>query len=135
MSENIEIIAELPEPPAYLNDIAKKEWFRAGALLVEQGKIAKNDMAVFAAYCSTYADYVYAEEEISKLQNRTVLTSQGSTLHPMVRYTRECKSQMLVYAKELGLSPRARNKMGAKKQKPDSKKPTLKNFMGGRKIA
>ena len=135
MSENIELLAELPEPPAYLDIEAKKEWFRAGKLLLDQQKITKNDLAVFAAYCSTYGDYVYAQNQIAKLTERTTFTSQGVTLHPMVRYTKECKAQLLVYAKELGLSPRARTNAAAKKPKLDAKKGTLKSFIANKKTA
>ncbi len=129
---DVEMFADLPEPPEFLNDVAKKEWFRLGKILLDQKIITKNDTAVFAAYCSSYSDFVWSIERVNGLEDRMSRTAQGETVHPYVRMSREAKIQMLSFAKELGLSPKARGKINVSK-KPKKKPGSLADFMSKKK--
>jgi len=58
----------LPEPPAYLSDLARAEWERIGPHLVTLGLIGAPYLAALAGYCTAYADWIRARRWIEQLQ-------------------------------------------------------------------
>ena len=58
---------EVPGCPKHLNDEAKREWRRITRHLEALGLISQIDRAALAGYCSTWADYVWAERRIAAL--------------------------------------------------------------------
>lgn len=58
---------EVPSCPKHLGDEARKEWRRITRHLEDLGLISQIDRAALAGYCSTWADYVWAERRIAEL--------------------------------------------------------------------
>ncbi len=58
---------EVPSCPNHLAEEAKKEWRRITRHLEALGLISQIDRAALAGYCSTWADYVWAERRIAAL--------------------------------------------------------------------
>lgn len=73
---------EIPSCPKHLNEEAKREWRRISRHLEALGLISQIDRAALAAYCSTWADYVWAERRIAELNgaDSTRSTPQGKAV-------------------------------------------------------
>ena len=56
----------LPNPPAHLSPMARREWRRAGAFLVEMGLMTDLDVAALAGYSVAYARWCDAEKVLRK---------------------------------------------------------------------
>ena len=59
----------LPDPPDFLTEKALAEWNRMGPKLVESGVVTEGDMAIFAAYCQSWARW----KELEALQAKAPL--------------------------------------------------------------
>src|SRR5262245_9506007 len=57
-------IEPLPEPPGFLDKLAKQEWRRVALELHQLGLLTVADRNAFAAYCQAYARWVRAEEAL-----------------------------------------------------------------------
>jgi len=53
----------MPDPPAFLSDVAVIEWARLAPLLMVQGCLTEWDVACLALYCQAYADYQFVLEQ------------------------------------------------------------------------
>ena len=56
----------LPRPPSHLSPVARREWRRAGAFLVEMGLMTNLDVAALAGYSVAYARWSDAEKALRK---------------------------------------------------------------------
>jgi len=112
----------LPEPPSILCDLAKQEWEERGPGLARMGILTQVDVAIYAAYCQSYADYCRAREGIRLLieglpkgeTSRAFLTrgTLGTDIkNPLFRIARESAQDMIRFAGELGLTPAARARL------------------------
>ena len=48
---------DVPEPPEFLDDVARAEWFRVGRELLSAGLLARLDTTALAAYAVTYSQW------------------------------------------------------------------------------
>jgi P27 family predicted phage terminase small subunit len=55
---------KLPTSPGHLSDEAKREWRRAGKLLLDMGLVSDLDRAALAGYCQAWGRWVEAEEAL-----------------------------------------------------------------------
>lgn len=86
--------AGLPKCPAWINEEGKKEWKRAGKLLVESGVATHLDFVNFAVFCQMWGEFV---DGVKKLEPVSVAHI----------------TQMRLYAIELGMTPSSRSKVSA----------------------
>lgn len=107
---------EMPKPPAWLDGVAKKEWKRLAPKLFNVGILTDADVAAFAAYCESYSQYIAACKAIqaSAPDKRTPpkLTFSTDTGFrqqvPEIGIANNAKKQMLLFAREFGLTPSSR---------------------------
>jgi phage terminase small subunit len=92
----------LPVCPTWLNAEGKKEWKRAGKLLVESGVATHLDFVNFATFCQMWGEFVEG-----------VKTGEPVSIAHI--------TQMRLYAVELGMTPSSRSKVSAIEK---DKKPT-----------
>lgn len=117
---------ELPDCPAWLDDIAREEWERlAGGIPWVRGA----DASTLEAYCAAYSRWRKAEEEMREPgKGFTADTSTGGIKrHPLVGIALESAAQMKAMAAELGLTPSSRTRIGTTTAAPGAK---LKKFIG-----
>ncbi len=102
--------------PEYLDEIAKNEWDRIMALLVERTE--ELDFAVVLSYCIAYESMVKASKELSSM-TLTVSGAQGNTVaNPLIGIRDRAMAKVALLAVQLGLTPRARQKTEARKTAP-----------------
>lgn len=106
----------LSTPPEILDEVGMKEWNRVGKLLTAFKVLTEGDMAVFAAYCFSYQEWIrlckiIREKELSAL----VQKSPNGMMMESAISTAASKyyKQMLKAAVELGLTPSSRSRINA----------------------
>jgi P27 family predicted phage terminase small subunit len=110
-----------PEAPAYLPQYAREEWNRVAPELWLIGLLSSLDTACLSAYCSSYAMWRQASEELDQL---IVTTSAGDLRrHPLIKVVADAASNMVRFSGEFGLTPVARTRLanGIHRQAPPSK--------------
>lgn len=96
-----------PPAPSWLMAEAKAEWNRIVPGLDRMGVLATVDRAMLATYCSAWARFVQAEQQLKKdglFSDR----NDRSAKHPLWQVWREAATQIRELAKELYLTPTAR---------------------------
>lgn len=105
---------ELPSAPEHLDDVARAEWDRAGAELLKLGLVAAVDRAALAAYCASYARWVYAETRIKQLGDAGLIQAVESGYQQIgvwLQISNRALDQMHRYMAEFGMSPSARTRV------------------------
>jgi len=117
--EPVKISDGFPKPPAFIKGEALKEWKRIEKELAHLNYIETIDIAAFAAYCQSYADWVENVKYLSK-NPKTYTTQSGySQVVPQVTMANKAKQDMLRYAQEFGFTPSARSNVGSLMKKDD----------------
>jgi P27 family predicted phage terminase small subunit len=106
----------MPQPPEWLNEIARAEWDRVIGTLYTAGLMSELDRAALCAYCTAWARYVKAELALAAMADEdttnsglTITTANNNVIqHPMLGIARRAKADMLRAAKEFGLTPASR---------------------------
>lgn len=97
------------EPPEWLDDRAKQEWFRIYPLLKEL-PIVSLDLALVSAYCQAYSDYIQATERM-KQEGAVIVTERGTKLNQNHAIKRDALSQLNSISSKLGLTVESRLKI------------------------
>jgi P27 family predicted phage terminase small subunit len=98
-------------PPAHLGDAAKHEWQRLRKKLAPAGLLTPLDANVLAMYCIAYARWLEAEEQLTRI-GPVVKTKNGNLIqNPYLAVANRAMEQMLLYARELGMTPSARSRI------------------------
>jgi P27 family predicted phage terminase small subunit len=101
----------MPVCPKELSDEAKKEWKQVARLLVEAELLSRLDLAALSAYATAWALWQKAEHE---LRDDELLLQAGNSLqyaNPLIAIAGKAHASMLSWARELGLTPAARQKL------------------------
>ena len=109
------LLPKCPEPPKWLHEYAKQEWWRTAPQLHIIGLLSSVDICL-AAYSSSYAMWRRASEQLESL---TVETQAGDLrCHPLIKVVADAASDMVRYAGEFGLTPVARTRIARGIQQP-----------------
>jgi P27 family predicted phage terminase small subunit len=111
----------LPEPPSFLSVDAVNEWWRVVPELRALGLLTVLDVQPLAAYCVAYSHWIAAEQALAQMaaedSNFNGLMITGSTgsrmANPLVKIARNAAADMLRFAGEFGMTPRARSYLDA----------------------
>ena len=111
----------LPEPPSFLPVDAVNEWWRVVPELHALGLLTVLDVQPLAAYCMAYAHWNAAEQALAQMAaedpmfNALIITgSTGAQMtNPLVKIARNAAADMLRFAAEFGMTPRARSYLDA----------------------
>lgn len=116
--------AKAPAPPAFLDEVATKEWKRVAPELHRLGLLTVVDIMALAAYCQCYSDYLTAREAIARAGgNPTFTTDKGYVgQRPEVTIAQKSLALMKAYMAEFGMTPSARARM-ALPQEPTEQDP------------
>ena len=111
----------LPRAPQHLDDIGKKEWRRIGKQLHKLGLLTEIDMTALAGYCSTYATWVEAQENIKKHGVLIKAQSGFPMQSPYLTISNKAMSEMRKWLVEFGMTPSSRTRVNVEKPKEPSK--------------
>ena len=103
-----------PKPcPKWLNNAAKKEWRRVAKILAEEGKdFTDKDLKALEAYCTNYAKWQRCEQIIDEKGYSMEVGDNGyEQQRPEVSIANKAQTELRAWAKELGLTPAARQRM------------------------
>jgi P27 family predicted phage terminase small subunit len=96
------------EPPAFLSTAARVFWFQYRDVLIKARMLTDADVAAFAMFCDQCALVEKAETEIEK-HGLLIDDARGSKKpNPAIGIKNRALSHVLNYAKQLGLTPKAR---------------------------
>lgn len=103
-----------PKPcPKWLNEIAKKEWRRIAKIFADEEKEFTNkDLKALEAYCINYAKWQKCEE-ILQAEGYSMEVGDNGYIQqrPEVSIANKAQTELRAWAKELGLTPAARQRM------------------------
>lgn len=110
-------LGEEPEPPAFVGDapghlagIARERWIVLSKLLGELGIFTQADTGVLEAYCTAYASFREASDELKK-KGQVIKTSYGPARNPWANAQKDAYAMMERSGSKLGLSPADRAKL------------------------
>jgi P27 family predicted phage terminase small subunit len=114
-----------PAAPDFLDAYAREEWQRTAPILFNLGLLTKVDTALFAVYCSTYAQWRSATELLAEAaaadpETHGLLVERDSGLiaNPLIGVARRAANDMLRVAGEFGMTPAARSRIAAGPNQP-----------------
>lgn len=111
-----------PKPcPKWLSEAAKKEWRRIAKIFAEEEKeFTDKDLKALEAYCTNYAKWQKCEQIIDEKGYSMEVGDNGyEQQRPEVSIANKAQTEMRAWAKELGLTPAARQRMKAESAQGD----------------
>lgn len=103
-----------PDCPDHLSVAAKAEWNRISVDLSAQGLLTNVDMSALAAYCTCFARWAEAEENIQKYGLVIKSPKSGFPINsPYVGIANVAMTQMLRFGTEFGFTPSSRSRITA----------------------
>jgi P27 family predicted phage terminase small subunit len=103
----------LPQAPAHLSEAAKKEWRRAGRMLLQLGLMSEMDRPAFALYCQAYGRWVETEEALRKYGVMVKSPSGFPMQSPYLAVANKAMEQMRSLLSEFGMTPASRTRVSA----------------------
>jgi P27 family predicted phage terminase small subunit len=112
------ILNELPEPPEYFSDYARKIYLETGLQLITNGILTKIDFEIFLAYITELARYKDSQMQLHKLGHILKIDNKP-VVNPYLRVSEKSILILLRIACEFGLTPAARSKVNSIQKKYD----------------
>jgi P27 family predicted phage terminase small subunit len=108
--------AAIPQPPDFLGEIAKAEWWRVASELFHLGLLTDVDVNPLAAYCQAFEHWRTAEITLAEMAKRDPITraimvkgSLGNPVpNPIIKVAIIAARDMVRFAAEFGLTPSSR---------------------------
>jgi P27 family predicted phage terminase small subunit len=121
---------KMPDPPDYINEVAKEEWHRLVKLLSKYGIITELDTTALTFYCEAYADWRRADEELKQPGQDIVMRGKGGSggmyRNPWFDIKQKCEQKIFKYLALFGLSPADRAKLDIDAGDEDESNPFAK---------
>lgn len=134
-SQSQPVFTGTPKCPPWLGERAQIEWKRVAPQLMKLGMLTAVDMAVFAAYCQAFGDYVDLTVEIGNLEALTFKTPKGFMQSvPQVKQRQEAYKQMKECAVHFGFTPASRSTIRIMIDNGETDKPADDGNGTGRQI-
>lgn len=101
--------------PAWLDEVARKEWRRIAPELKRLKLLTLVDRTALAAYCQSYSRW-YEAEQVVLDEGMTIKTKLGNVIqHPAVGIANQAMKQMYKFMAEFGMTPAARTRISVDK--------------------
>jgi P27 family predicted phage terminase small subunit len=116
--------------PSHLSKLAKAEWRRVSPELEASGLLTSVDRAALAAYCSSWARWVDAEEHLQKDGMAFASPKSGYLVpSPYVSISNTALDAMRKFASEFGMTPSSRSRLHV--ETPTKPTDPFADFMAG----
>lgn len=109
-----ELPAGIGEPPDWLDENAKSEWWRVVPDLENAGVTSRVEQTALACYCQAVSNLRHARLELDTLKSRYIIGIRGPQKHPACADERENMELIKKFAAEFGLTPSSRTKIKAR---------------------
>ncbi|WP_166787266.1 MULTISPECIES: phage terminase small subunit P27 family [unclassified Cryobacterium] len=111
--------------PTMLDGAGAAEWVRLGEVFADQQtRFREGDRAILTAYCLTWSLYLMTAAELAGggilVQGRSESDRARTVKNPALVALTQISSQLRYLARELGLTPDARGKMGLQDEPADT---------------
>ena len=103
--------AGIPEPPDWLDDGARAEWFRIVKDLDGMGLLSPADHAMLEAYCTTYSRFVQAEVQVRKYGPIVKSPNGFAQTSPYLTVANQALEALRKLSVEFGLTPSSRSRI------------------------
>ena len=113
--------AAVPDCPAELGPVARREWDRMAAELAALRILTQLDRAALAAYCGAYAMWAEATESIQKYGTMVKSPTGYPVQSPYVSIANRQAEIMMRIASEFGFTPASRSRIST----PSADEPNL----------
>lgn len=98
-------------PPAWMDDLARKEWRRVVPELKRMGLLTKVDLAALEVYCDAVSTFIKAAEVVNA-KGFIFKTSTGYMAQlPHVNIKNQAANVIRAFCQEFGLTPSSRSKI------------------------
>jgi P27 family predicted phage terminase small subunit len=121
-----------PDCPDHLDDLARREWERVCAELVQLGVVTRLDRAALAAYCQSFSLWSDAAAKLKKFGTVVKGPTGLPVISPFFRIADLALKQMHRWAAELGLGPSSRSRIHVT---PSAETDPLDDFLDRRTAA
>ncbi|MGZ9112729.1 MAG: phage terminase small subunit P27 family [Rhodoplanes sp.] len=102
-----------PEPPAHLEDRARRKFTEIAEMLARCGVMTELDAGALARYAVIWCRWVDAEAEV-KRRGAVVKTEGGNVIYsPFLAVANRCHTQLTQLEAEFGLTPSSRSRVRA----------------------
>ena len=102
----------LPDRPPMLAGEAAAEWDRTVVVLHEMGLLTRADRSALAAYCTAYARWLQAEEQVAKFGTIVKSPEKGFPMKsPYLTVADQALETMRKFMVEFGLTPSSRSRI------------------------
>jgi len=113
---------EVPPPPSFLSNIAKREYRRVAKILAPLGVITEIDATALAAYADAFSTWAEAVEQIKNNGYMAVGEKNGHLYqNPYVGMKNQAMEKMMKIATEFGMTPSSRSRVSGTKQSAKDK--------------
>ena len=119
---------QLPDPPGYLSEIGKDEYYSTASELLALGILSKVSFKLFIGYCTQVAIYFDAIEKVHKTGTVIISKSEDPKVNPYVRVANDALGLMIRLAVEFGITPASSSKVSVKENKEDAKASLIKRL-------
>ena len=118
---------KLPNPPDWLDRLAKLKWRKLAGELDRLGLLTVVDLDMFAAYCDAYSVYRRMKKIIR--DNGETFTNDNGEIkrRPETTIAKEAMMQMRALAAEFGLTPSSRSRIDFSQKEESDAKDFLQN--------
>ena len=104
--------AVVPKCPDFLKGEARAEWYRSVKVLKDMHLLTAADRSALAAYCTTYARWVEAEEQVKKYGAIVKSPDKGFPMKsPYLTIADQALETMRKFMVEFGLTPSSRSRI------------------------
>jgi len=115
-----DITDKVPDPPKYLDDIARDEWLNMAPKLHALKLLTELDITALAAYCKCFSVWVQANNMVS-LMGDFIVGSKGSLVqNPAVSTAKHAEIELRRWLVEFGMTPASRTKVQVPTKKKNS---------------
>ena len=109
-------IIDLPYPPEYLNEDAKKEWYVIIKEYQKLGMISNLDLGILGLYCNEISIYIEMTNKLRDKDRVMVFKNPDGTVKyaaqvPYQKIANDALAKALKIASEFGLTPSSRTKI------------------------
>tara|TARA_Y100000310_G_C20590278_1_gene767613 strand:- start:11 stop:460 length:450 start_codon:yes stop_codon:yes gene_type:complete len=129
----------VPEKPDWISSEAKAEWDRVQPELEGLGLLTRIDRGALAGYCQAWADFKatteWIEEHGEMYKTKDKLGNVVFKVFPQVNIKSKARRDMVVFAREFGMTPSARAGIQTEAQDDEGFGAALDARMGRRRGA
>lgn len=102
---------KIPEPPGFLDVVARVEWLRIAPILLKNKIITELDGIALALYCRAFSQFVKADGEVQKFGEIIRGPAGGTMRNPWMEVANRAWEQVTKMLASFGMDPVSRTRV------------------------